>query len=389
MASVDKSTTLNFCTNKAPSCTSDPGPKLHITSVNPNDNLLAKAFTEAPNYLGPEHDFNVARYTIRNGIRWSSYHEFLRPAFNQQNLQILTRSMVEKIEFDSQKRASAILVKLPGSNDSIEIKTAKEVIICAGAFQTPQILKLSGIGPATELNRHRIPVVHDSPNVGQNYFDHLNLPLFVSINATASVTLDKILHPRTIVDYLSKGTGVLATTAVAGIGSLRGGKFGVILFGMGSVDEQALRHVSNLQQDTFRAFFPLHHNASQEGFLFLNTCHQPKSRGAVFLRDRNIESQPFINPNYLKDRFDVDCMSAAIRLAAKTVECEPFRRLGAKLHWPRVKSCANFGPSSEEGVQTDRYLECILRVAALTGHHPGGTAAIGLHSEAVVDNHLR
>lgn len=297
--------------------------------------------------------------------------------------------MVEKIEFDSQKRASAILVKLPGSNDSIEIKTAKEVIICAGAFQTPQILKLSGIGPATELNRHRIPVVHDSPNVGQNYFDHLNLPLFVSINATASVTLDKILHPRTIVDYLSKGTGVLATTAVAGIGSLRGGKFGVILFGMGSVDEQALRHVSNLQQDTFRAFFPLHHNASQEGFLFLNTCHQPKSRGAVFLRDRNIESQPFINPNYLKDRFDVDCMSAAIRLAAKTVECEPFRRLGAKLHWPRVKSCANFGPSSEEGVQTDRYLECILRVAALTGHHPGGTAAIGLHSEAVVDNHLR
>lgn len=185
---------------------------------------------------------------------------------------------------------------------------------------------------------------------------------------------------------------MLANTAVAGIGSLRGSKFGIILFGMGSVDEQALRHVSNFKADVFRAFFPLHRNTSQEGFLFLSTCHQPRSRGAVYLRNPKMESQAFVNPNYLKDKSDIDCMRKAIRLAAKTVETEPFKRIGAKIHWPVVKRCLNFGPF-EEDFQTnrpsDRYLECILRVAALTGHHPGGTAAIGLHSEAVVDNYLR
>ncbi|XP_062563726.1 neither inactivation nor afterpotential protein G-like [Armigeres subalbatus] len=387
-----KSESFNFCAKTASSCTSDRRPKLHITTVDPEENHLAKAFTEAPKFLGHEHNFNAARYTIRNGIRWSSYHEYLRPAFNRPNLHVLTETMVERVVFDPQKRASAIVVKMSNSNDSFEIKVTKEVILSAGAFQTPQILKLSGIGPAIELKRHRIPIIHDSPNVGQNYFDHLNLPLFVSISATASVTLNKILHPRTILDYLSTGTGVLATTAVAGIGSLRGGKFGIILFGMGSVDEQALRHVSNMRQDAFRAHFPLYYNTSQEGFLFLNTCHQPKSRGAIFLRDQRIDSHPFINPNYLKDRYDVDCMIAAIRLAARTVDSEPFRRMGAKLYWPKVRQCSNFGPFEEDfrtNRPSDRYLECILRVSALTGHHPGGTAAMGLHSEAVVDNALR
>lgn len=397
LSNIEKSPSLNFCRSKVPSEANRPrtksdNPKLHITSVSTADNQLAKAFTEVPAHLGSEYNFNAARYTIRNGIRWSSYHEYLRPAFGRSNLHILTETMVEKVVFNERKRTSAISIKLPKSNSSIEIKAAKEVILSAGAFQTPQVLKLSGIGPAIELKRHRIPIVHDSPNVGQNLFDHLNLPLFVSINATASVTLNKILHPQTLWNYLNKGTGVLATTAVAGIGSLRGGKFGVILFGMGSVDEQALRHVSNMKEDAFRAYFPLHRNTSQEGFLFLNTCHQPKSRGAVYLRDRKVESQPFINPNYLKDRFDVECMSEAIRLAVKTVDSEPFRRMGAILHWPKVRSCANFGPFKEDfrtNRPSDRYLECILRVSALTGHHPGGTAAMASHSEAVVDGHLR
>uniref|UniRef100_A0A182YAF4 Glucose-methanol-choline oxidoreductase N-terminal domain-containing protein n=1 Tax=Anopheles stephensi TaxID=30069 RepID=A0A182YAF4_ANOST len=225
----------------------------------------------------------------------------------------------------------------------------------------------------------------------ENYFDHLNLPLFVSINATASVTMDKVLSVDSIRQYLQHGRGVLSTTAIAGIGSPRGGRYGIILFGMGSVDEQALRHVSNMEEDTFRAFFPSYQNTSQEGFLFLSTCHQPASRGGIFLRDRHIDSVPFFNPNYLKDRSDIGCMIQAIRLAARTVRTDAFRSIGAHLHWPHIKRCSNFGPPVNNSAEqpSDRYLECILRTSALTGHHPGGTAAIGLHSEAVVDNQLR
>uniref|UniRef100_A0A182T7V6 Glucose-methanol-choline oxidoreductase N-terminal domain-containing protein n=1 Tax=Anopheles maculatus TaxID=74869 RepID=A0A182T7V6_9DIPT len=390
----DKHVSISFCSRKTSSRKRHYSgtDRLHITEVDPRDSLLTKVFTEAPLELGQEYHFKPARYTIRNGIRWSSYHAYLRPAFGRPNLSILTSSSVAKIHFDDTNRTNGVTVRSIGAGNQppVRITVGREVIVSAGALHTPQILKLSGIGPKLELKRHGIEVVHDSPAVGQNYFDHLNLPLFVSINVTASVTMDKVLSVDSIVQYLKHGRGVLSTTAIAGIGSPRGGKYGIILFGMGSVDEQALRHVSNMEEDTFRGFFPSYQNSSQEGFLFLSTCHQPASRGAVFLRDRHIDSVPFFNPNYLKDRADIECMIKAIRLAARTVRTDAFRKIGAHLHWPHIKRCSNFGPpinGTEE--PSDRFLECILRTSALTGHHPGGTAAIGLHRDAVVDNQLR
>ncbi|XP_035897699.1 neither inactivation nor afterpotential protein G [Anopheles stephensi] len=397
LSESDKHASISFCTRKASPQNrhlSATG-RLHITEVDPRDSLLAKVFTDAPLELGEQYHFNPARYTIRNGIRWSSYHAYLRPAFGRPNLSILTSTSVAKILFDDTNRTKGVLVQPPigtgHHQPPVRITVGREVILSAGALHTPQILKLSGIGPKLELKRHGIEVVHDAPGVGQNYFDHLNLPLFVSINATASVTMDKVLSVDSIRQYLQHGRGVLSTTAIAGIGSPRGGRYGIILFGMGSVDEQALRHVSNMEEDTFRAFFPSYQNTSQEGFLFLSTCHQPASRGGIFLRDRHIDSVPFFNPNYLKDRSDIGCMIQAIRLAARTVRTDAFRSIGAHLHWPHIKRCSNFGPPVNSSTEqpSDRYLECILRTSALTGHHPGGTAAIGLHSEAVVDNQLR
>uniref|UniRef100_A0A1Y9H2T1 Glucose-methanol-choline oxidoreductase N-terminal domain-containing protein n=1 Tax=Anopheles dirus TaxID=7168 RepID=A0A1Y9H2T1_9DIPT len=393
LAEGDKHDSVSFCTKKTVPKTRQAASmdRLHITEVDSDESLLAKVFTEAPLELGQGYIFTPARYTIRNGIRWSSYHAYLRPAFNRPNLSILTSTTVVKVLFDETKRTRAIVVKKIGVDQKpVTVTVGREVILSAGALHTPQLLKLSGIGPKLELQRHGIEMVHDSPQVGQNYFDHLNLPLFVSINATASVTVDKVLSLETIVQYLKSGQGVLATTAVAGIGRPRGGRHGIILFGMGSVDEQALRHVSNMKQDTFRAFFPSYQNTSQEGFLFLSTCHQPRSRGAIFLRDRHIDREPFFNPNYLKDRTDIECMTEAIRLAARTVRTEAFRRIGAHLHWPRIKRCSNFGPPDNDREEpSDRFLECILRTSALTGHHPGGTAAIGDRADAVVDSELR
>uniref|UniRef100_A0A4Y0BNV9 Glucose-methanol-choline oxidoreductase N-terminal domain-containing protein n=1 Tax=Anopheles funestus TaxID=62324 RepID=A0A4Y0BNV9_ANOFN len=395
LSESDKHASINFCARKVSSQnrnlpTTD---RLYITEVDTRESLLAKVFTEAPTELGLDrYHFRPARYTIRNGIRWSSYHAYLRPAFGRPNLSILTSSSVAKVLFDETNRTKGVMVQSVGTGrqQPVSIRVGREVILSAGALHTPQILKLSGIGPKLELRRHGIELVHDAPAVGQNYFDHLNLPLFVSINATASVTMDKVLSVDSILQYLKHGQGALATTAIAGIGSPHDGQYGIILFGMGSVDEQALRHVSNMKQDTFRAFFPSYQNTSQEGFLFLSTCHQPSSRGAIFLRDRHIDSVPFFNPNYLKDRADIECMIKAIRLASRTVRTKAFRKIGAHLHWPHIKRCSNFGPpenSSEE--PSDRFLECILRTSALTGHHPGGTAAIGQHGEAVIDNQLR
>lgn len=158
----------------------------------------------------------------------------------------------------------------------------------------------------------------------------------------------------------------------------------MILFGMGSADEQALKHVANYETEVFRAFFPLYQNASQEGFTALSTCLQPKSRGTVKIDPKNIQLNPSIDPKYLKEDYDMMCMRKAIRLTLKIISTKAFRKLNATIHWPNLKECRNFGPVYRE-IASDRYLDCLIRQSGLTGHHPGGTCSIG----PVVDTKLR
>jgi choline dehydrogenase-like flavoprotein len=205
----------------------------------------------------------------------------------------------------------------------------------------------------------------------------------VSINETASVTRDKILSAREIYRYIVDGSGVLSTTAV--IGTARINDFGIILFGMGSADEDALKDVANFKTDAFRAFFPLHYNSSQEGFVALSTCLLPKSRGSVKLNRKTNKRDILIDPKYLKHDYDIDCMINAVKFNMKMVQSEAFQRIGAKIHWPKLRACINFGPfDSANYMPSHNYLECLIRHAALTAHHPGGTVAIN----KVVDSNL-
>lgn len=360
-------------------------PKLPIMSLKQSDSPLADAFMKSQRELRKAFDANVtfklAQFTTRNGIRHSVFHEYLRRVYKQKNLQILIHSTVERIEFNKNKEAISVIITTQSSPSQVaRVNVRKEVILAAGAFHSPLILMRSGIGDndGTILKRG-VNLIHRSPAVGRNLFDHMNLPLFVSINTTASVTKDKILSAREIYRYLVDGSGVLSTTAVIGSGRLN--DYGVILFGMGSADEQALKDVANFETEAFRAFFPLYANSSQEGFVALNTCLMPRSRGSVTMKsNRDI----MIDPAYLKDDYDMECMKNAIRLNARMVQTKAFQRHGAKIHYPRVLECRNFGPFDDEE-PSDRYLDCIIRHAALTAHHPGGTCALG----SVVDNDLK
>lgn len=129
----------------------------------------------------------------------------------------------------------------------------------------------------------------------------------------------------------------------------------------------------------------------------LSTCWQPQSRGTVRLAGKHPQKMPLINPEYLKEDVDVDCIVRAIRLAERLIATNSFQSIGAKIHWPRHRSCEKFGPfmedAGDDGVATmasnRRYLECIIRMVAVTSHHPGGTAAIGDNEQSVVDSRLR
>lgn len=112
------------------------------------------------------------------------------------------------------------------------------------------------------------------------------------------------------------------------------------------------------------------------------------SRGTVQLTSNRISDGPAINPNYLESQADVDCMIRAIRMAIDLISTDAFQAVNAKIHWPEFAPCKNFYPSSEVPV-TDRYLECIIRVGAVTAHHPGGSCAIGKSANSALDNQMR
>lgn len=118
----------------------------------------------------------------------------------------------------------------------------------AGAYQTPQILKLSGIGPAIELNTLNITVVKDVPSLGTNLFDHIHMPLYVSINRSASLTMDKAISAGEILRYLRHGSGFYSNFGVVGVTTTKNGS-AVGLFAVGSIDEKLFRGVSNYDKE--------------------------------------------------------------------------------------------------------------------------------------------
>lgn len=367
---------------------SNDKPKLSITSIKRNDSMLIDAFVGAENEMqkafNPNISLNLAKFTTKRGVRHSVFHEYLRRAYKHKNLSIMVHAKVEKIEFNEDKEATSVIVST--KSQSCRVHAKREIILSAGAIHSPHILKLSGVGDEGELQSVGINLLHHSPGVGENLFDHMNFPLFVSINETASVTKSKILSTAEIYRYLIEGCGVLSSTAVIGTGRLD--DYGMILFGMGSVDEEAFKHVANLATETFRAFFPLYANSDQEGFTALSTCFLPKSRGTVKLNSTDTKGDPLIDPRYLSHDVDMICSRNAVKLSQRIIKTKAFKRVGAKIHWPKLKECANFGPfdeDSENFYPPDRYLDCLIRQASLTAHHPGGTCAIG----SVVDSNLR
>lgn len=173
----------------------------------------------------------------------------MRPIFYRKNLNILLNTRVHRVLFDERKQAVGVIVSEDNFKRKLRtIKFRREVILSAGAFHTPQILKLSGIGSSKELNRFKIPVEYNSSMVGRNLYDHISMPLYVTINESMTITSSKVLSVKEILNYLLHGEGVLSNFGVIGyINSYN--KSGIGIFGVGSIDERVLRRITNTEQD--------------------------------------------------------------------------------------------------------------------------------------------
>jgi choline dehydrogenase len=330
-------------------------------------NQWSSDFVEAGRVAGLDRrdDFNggtpdgVGIHAVmqQRGERESAATAYLNPVRGRANLQVETGSHVLGLSYEG-RRVTGLSYQQDGR--VIEARAQREVLLCAGAFQSPQLLMLSGIGPPEELSRHGIPIVHDSPDIGRNLQDHLLTPL--AYRAREQHGLDPGLG--SLVRWMLFRTGPL-TSNIAEAG----------MFFRSRADLPA----PDLQM-LFGPVFFLHHGFTRpegHGFTLGPVLLTPKSRGRITLRSSDPTAPPRIDPNYLSDESDRQTMIAGMRLARRIASTEPLARHAAYEHLP--------GPKCE----TDDEFLASLALEAETCYHPVGTCRMGVDSTAVVDPSLR
>jgi choline dehydrogenase len=335
---------------------------------------LSEAFIAAAEQEGvPRNDdFNgrdqegVGYYqtTSRRGRRCSAAVAFLRPAMRRDNLRVITHGLATRILFAG-KRAMGIQFRRDRSTEVIRAR--REVLLCGGAVNTPQLLMLSGIGPGAQLQSFGIETVCDAPGVGRNLQDHLKVAF--AYRCRAPITVNDVMRRRLRmlragIDYALFRRGPLALSAASA------GIFVRTRPELATPDIQF--HFINFSSDTSAA-----HLHPFSGFT-QHVCQlRPQSRGEIRLRSPDAATPPAIQPNYLAEELDRRTIVAGMRLA---------RRIAAR---PALHAYIQSEYAPGEALQGDDALLDYARRTGSTVFHPVGTARMGSDAMAVVDDRLR
>ena len=337
------------------------------------------SFAEAATQAGIERteDFNsgdnagVAYFDVnqRSGWRWNTSKAFLRPAKTRQNLTIWTQAQVEKLTFETADGAVQCTGARVNHKGQSRIVTARrETILSAGAVNSPQILQLSGIGPAALLKQHGIDVLRDAP-VGENLQDHLQIRAVFKVNGTRTLnTLASNLFGKALIgaEYLFKRSGPM---------SMAPSQLGAFTRSDPNRSHANLEyHVQPLSLDAFGE--PLHSFPA----MTVSVCNlNPTSRGTIQIRSARYRDAPMISANYLATDEDRKVAADSLRqvrdimgqAAMKPYEPEEFK--------PGVQ------------YQSDDDLAKLAGDIASTIFHPVGTVKMGHDDDptAVLDSHLR
>jgi choline dehydrogenase len=335
---------------------------------------LCDAFIEAAEQAGhPRNpDFNGERQegagyqqlTTRNARRCSTAVGYLRPAETRPNLRVMTDVLVSRIGFDGSRANS---VEFLQENKSQKVAASREVIVCAGAINTPQLLQLSGVGPAALLREHGIDVVLDQPNVGEHLQDHFQARIVLKCNRPVTVNDDMQSlwrMARMGLRYALQRKGPLAVSA-----GYAGG-FWRTRPELTRPDVQT--HFLNFSLD--RMGEKLH---TFSGFTASICQLRPTSRGSVRIRSADPRTPPAIRYNYLATEHDRRTMIDGMRLLRRILEQPAMRAYIEAEHMPGAQ------------VQSDDQWLAYFRETGSTIYHPSCTAMMGNDARAVVDSQLR
>ena len=346
-------------------------------------NPLYDLFIEAGRQAGypVNDDFNGAEqegcgrydFTIRRGKRWSTSFAFLRPVRHRRNLSVATDTLTRRVLVENGRATGVEIVR---DGRLLRVHAAREVILCGGTVNSPQILMLSGIGPPEELTRHGIEVVHDLPGVGRNLQDHVDCVL--SFECRKPVTLYRHLRADRLA--LSVARGMVFGEGVMTTFPYEAGAFlktrpdliapDVQLHFMPALEKTANLHFPN----PFRraaAVEAVHGLAIRVGPLVA------ESRGTITLRSADPAEPPRIQPNYLERDADRKTMIAGVRIVRDI------------MGQPALAAYRGRELAPGEDVRTDELIAAWLRSAAMTTFHPVGTCKMGIDPMAVVDARLK
>ncbi len=341
-----------------------------LRHVDPLSHFFVAAGVQAGHAANP--DFNGARQTgvglyqvtQRDGRRCSAASGFLDPAVRARpNLTIETGALASRITFEH-GRATGVVYASP--RGAFHQPAEREVLLCGGTINSPQLLMLSGIGPADALRRLRIPVVHDAPDVGANLQDHLDICTLR--HATRPLGYDRLNEARLAFDYYLRGR--------RGPGSSNLAEAGGFVRSRLAPDARA-----DIQLHFVPAMLDDHGRNRLEGHGYtLHACMlRPRSRGRITLAGNRVVDPPRIDPGYLTDAdgFDLATLVEGARLS---------REILAQPAFDAVRGAPIF--PARDGLD-DADLAAFVRAKAESVYHPVGSCRMGRDDAAVVDPRLR
>lgn len=338
-------------------------------------NRFGPVFVQAGQQAGFKHnpDFNgesqegVGMYQVthKNGERFSAAKAYLTPNLSRPNLHVFTGAQTTRILME-RKRATGVEFHHEGQVK--QLKASREVLLCAGALQSPQLLMLSGIGPHDHLLKNGIATLHDLPGVGENLHDHPDVVLVVDAPRAKDLfglSLSGMARAiKGIFEWRNYRSGMLTTNfAEAG----------------GFIKSQPGEAIPDLQLHFVIGKLVNHGRTTTFGHGF--SCHvcllRPRSRGTLRLASKDPLAAPLIDPDFFGVRDDMDRMVRGFKLMRKIVSQPALAGIGGK------------ELAASAGAQTDDQIEQFIRDYADTIYHPVGSCRMGTGPLDVVDAQLR
>lgn len=321
-------------------------------------------FTQNDDFNGPQQQgFGLYQVTQKDGARCSAAVAYLQPARERPNLRVITGALALQVLIENGR---AVGVRYAHRGRAEQVRAEREVLLCGGAINSPQLLMLSGIGPAGHLRGHGINVAVDAPQVGQNLQDHLDICTLR--HSRQRVSYDRTSEIRTAFDYFLRGRQGPGSSNIAEAGA----------FVRSPLAEDAR---ADIQMHFVPAMLDDHgrHRLDGDGYTAHACFLRPRSRGHIALHNADPRTAPDIRANYLSDPegFDLKVMVECAKLA---------RELFAQPAFDAYRGAPIFPAGDDLG---DAELVEFIRAKAETIYHPIGTCRMGSDAEAVVDPQLR